>query len=71
MILLLVGQDNGGEIAVVSFPQVMVARKLKPARVKGPALGEPRVASHAHLAGRDDEPGVAEELNLHCLSASY
>src|SRR5260370_39685258 len=48
----------------------MVARKLEPARVKGPARGEPRIARHAHLAGRDDEPGVAEELNLHCVFPS-
>src|SRR5207249_530758 len=70
MILLLVGNDDGGEIAIVSFPQVMVARELEPARVKGPARGEPRIAGHAHLAKCDDGPGVAEELNLHCVFPS-
>src|SRR6266540_3845293 len=70
MVLLLVGNDDDGEIAVVSFPQVMVARKLEPARVKGPARGEPRIAGHAHLARRDDDPSVAEKLNLHCVFPS-
>ncbi len=65
MILVLMGDDEGGEIAVVSVPQVMVARELEPARVKGPARGKPRIASDAHLARRDDEPAVPEELNLH------
>ena len=48
MVLVLMGDDDGGEIAVVSFPQVMVARELEPARVKGPARGKPRIAGDAH-----------------------
>src|SRR5437879_6451132 len=49
----------------------MVAWELEPARMKGPARGEPRIAGHEHLAGRDDDPGVAEKLKLHCVFPSW
>jgi hypothetical protein len=49
---------------------MMVARELEPTGVEGAEGREPRIAGHADLAMGDDEPGVAQKLELHALSLS-
>jgi hypothetical protein len=65
VVLAVVRDDHRRQLAVVAFPEAVVARELEPAGVIGPERRQPGVAGHAGVLVCDHESGVTKKFDQH------